>query len=664
MADEQKKLDKKGDDSEKKNESSNKKKRRRKPRSDIDATKKVTGRPLADFKNTLQGEVKQNADINKTKNQNNESLNASKKKKRRGKKKPKSLDSSAGQANDQVKPTESTENKKAKSLSFSDSKDAKSPEVVYQYTQPEQSGSEDSIQVFPLSDDSSSGKSIKEEDKKVTDASALEPEDVSKDDRGEESEQSEDQKIGLDSDVEPESEFEKNEESKDKRVQSKAPQLGPDDIQVAPHGANLNLQQEKFSGEENELDEAFSGGEESDDTGRNDEQGDWMDLMKRRHESDQQSISTEDPKEFEGKDAVKENPEVNVASQDAEAADLRVDEKPKEFDEKDSDAKSKVKFEGPVEEEKYPSDINFIGEKNSILDILGRARNTILKVIGSVFNLKIIFVLLFIVVLAGGAYLLFSSNILGGFNKWFGGGSADKEVTVSDEDLYRENGFMGANIFGENTGSVKDLIPVQVRISDFFGRLQEPREQGETGISAATYFGELMDQREIVNMFVDYVNTLERIQNFYQVDVYELLDKTTNREEALNNYLSDLRQALDEGKTSLSAIQLNKDDLSESYSSLSPDKQQFEDDFFVSLKNLEAQKSDVMLKSFVDASQKQVALKARVAALDRLLEYYESALAKVELRISAIEKNMEALSRGIRVVDVPGAGIDLIIREE
>ncbi len=652
MADDQKKLNQGGEQPKKKTESSNssnKKKRRRKPRTDIDATKKVTGSQLAEFKDSLPGEIKQNTDINKQKNDNGEHLTVPKKKKRRRrKKKPKAPDSVTGES----KPAVPAEDKKENG--------PKSPELIYQYTQPEQKSEEESIQVFPLAENSDSNQT---ESKQEVDSSVPEPEELPVDEESEvpdEPEQTE-QPVAPD-EPEPSESSKKTEESNINNDEQKIDRLGPEDIQVAPHGTDLYQQQSDLP-PTNDLEQAYDGSNESNEPEES-EQESWVDLMKRHQEADQQSSPLEKSDADEVKDENIEQPEVRVGPESSEVADVRVDEKPKELDEKDSDAASKVEFKGQVEEEKYPSDINFIGEKNSILDVLKRVGNTVLKVLGSVFNFKVIFGLLIVALLAGGGYFFLGGDIWSNFDGWFGGGEADNGINISDEGLYEENGFLGASIFGENQGSMKDLIPVQVGIADFFGRLREPREQGETGISAATYYGELMDEREIVNMFVSYVDTLERMQNLYQVDVYELLDKTTDREEALRNYLIDLRDALEEGRISLDAIELNIDDLSQSFNSLSPDKQQYEDDFFASLEDLEAEKSDVLLKSFVDASQKQVALKARVAALERLKEYYDNALAKVERRISAIDQNMEALSRGIRVVDVPGAGIDLIVREQ
>jgi len=247
----------------------------------------------------------------------------------------------------------------------------------------------------------------------------------------------------------------------------------------------------------------------------------------------------------------------------------------------------------------------------------------------------------------------------------FGGAEPDtgNKVVYSGE-LDDLPGIFTAVLFGSNEGAIVDLYPVEIMVADYFGTLSEPKETGETGISAAVHFGELMDEKNIVNMFVEYVVILEEMQNLYQVDVYDLLDRTKNRETVLNDYLADLKGIQGEGSEAYRSIKLNIDELTVSYNSLGSDKDKFENDFFMSLELLQPEKSDVLLKSFVDASQKQVALKARVAALKRLSEFYESASLKLDRRISSVEKNMDALVKGIKVVDVPGAGIDLIIHSD
>jgi hypothetical protein len=262
------------------------------------------------------------------------------------------------------------------------------------------------------------------------------------------------------------------------------------------------------------------------------------------------------------------------------------------------------------------------------------------------------------------AFFHFKINemILGGF----GGEGVITESEgepLSDEEM-RKFGLASALLFGGNMGSKTDLVPVEIQVALYFGQLMEPKIEGETGITAATYYGELQDQKDVVNRFVDYVRTLESMQNLYQIDVYEMLEKTSKREAALDAYLADLIDLSGRGKRVQDAIKVNIDDLTVSYQSLSPGKDQYESDFFAALEEMKPEKSDTLLKGFVDISQKQTALKARISALQKLLDYYGTAITRLDKRILAIKENKEALVRGIRVVDVPGGGIDIIIREE
>lgn len=219
-------------------------------------------------------------------------------------------------------------------------------------------------------------------------------------------------------------------------------------------------------------------------------------------------------------------------------------------------------------------------------------------------------------------------------------------------------------LFGELRGTFADFWPERLEIVNVFGQLRESKVEGETGITAITFYGALEDEREQINQFTTYVEQLEKLRNLYSIDVYALLDRSTQRSATLLEYLDDLRQARTETQQTLQALQLNIDHLRLSYDSLGNNQTQFERDFFVALQNLEAEKSDVLLKSFIDINQKQIALRARIGALQKLVQYYNTALERVDLRILAIEQNTEALVQGIRVVDVPGSDIDIIVRPE
>lgn len=226
----------------------------------------------------------------------------------------------------------------------------------------------------------------------------------------------------------------------------------------------------------------------------------------------------------------------------------------------------------------------------------------------------------------------------------------------------RAFGITTALIFAQNKGAVSDRLTPDISVALYYGGLQEPRVQGETGISAATFYGELKDQADFVNVYVEYVDTLEHMQSLYKTDVYKLLDQTTKRDVALLKHIDELKAMKDKGLRIQEQIGINLDDLKVSFESLNGEKNKGETDFFAALSDLQGQKSDTLLKQFIEVSQKQVALKARIAALTKLQAYYVTALMRLDKRLEAIDKNRDPLIQGIRVVDVPGSDLDLIIR--
>jgi hypothetical protein len=235
------------------------------------------------------------------------------------------------------------------------------------------------------------------------------------------------------------------------------------------------------------------------------------------------------------------------------------------------------------------------------------------------------------------------------------------EVRI-DKAMQRQFGIISTSIFGANGGSEDDLVPPHILMAVYFGELREPRVKGETGISAATFYGELKDGADVVNQFVVYLGNLEDVQNLYKTDVYEMLDRSTERDKVLLDYLEKLKEAREKSKILHDQIVINADDFRKSYDSLSPDKTKYEQDFFTAMEMLEPEKSDLLLKGFIDITQKQSALKARISALAKLETYYKTVLDKLDKRILAVEQNRDALIQGIRVVDIPGADLNIIIR--
>lgn len=237
------------------------------------------------------------------------------------------------------------------------------------------------------------------------------------------------------------------------------------------------------------------------------------------------------------------------------------------------------------------------------------------------------------------------------------------EIDVDIENL-NEWGISTGLLFGRNKGTSNDRIESSIQNAFYFGKLQEPAEQGETGITPAYHFGLREDEKIETNRFIQYIDHLRSVQELYRVDVYAMLDQTTSRDEKLFEYLGQLQEMQQQSEDILNLeIFPQIDEFKISYNSLNPDRTRYEQEFFNALGDLAGENADFLLKSFIDVSQKQSALRARLAALEQLASYYRTVLERLQIRIETVDKNKDALIQGIRVIDIPGNDLDIIIRE-
>lgn len=238
--------------------------------------------------------------------------------------------------------------------------------------------------------------------------------------------------------------------------------------------------------------------------------------------------------------------------------------------------------------------------------------------------------------------------------------TGDNQQVVVDDRLLQILGFKTAQVLGENRGDVTDNVYNVFFNANYFGKLKDPVFYGETGVTSAIFFGFGRDEEFFQNKFVYYVKYLEKLNLANKVKIADVLDSKTRRDEALDEFILETTDLFERGNELRKEINVQIDDLKVSTNSLNPDKSRYEIDFFASLQDLEASKADELLKKFIDVTQKQVELKAKLAALSKLSEYYESVLVNMKLRLEAVQKNREALISGVTVTETPGVDLELI----
>ncbi|MCC7432033.1 hypothetical protein IT412_00755 [Candidatus Peregrinibacteria bacterium] len=280
--------------------------------------------------------------------------------------------------------------------------------------------------------------------------------------------------------------------------------------------------------------------------------------------------------------------------------------------------------------------------------------------------LKYIGAIMIVLILAIGAFWIGSSlKILENIGGWFTPKPGqemvigDNSKVIIDANAQRKWGFFAAVRFGENMGDKRDLGFNVFFNANYFGKLKDPVFYGETGISASIYYGFGKDDLYQKNRFIYYVSYLRRIVFANQVKVADVLNNKQRRDVALDDYTSQIKELFESGNKLRKEINVQIDEFKIAFNSLNGEKDRYETDFFASLSETEGEKADLLLQKFIETSQKQIEVKAKLAALTQLSQNYETLLIKLKLRIEAIEKNRDALISGVTVEDIPGSDIDL-----
>lgn len=279
---------------------------------------------------------------------------------------------------------------------------------------------------------------------------------------------------------------------------------------------------------------------------------------------------------------------------------------------------------------------------------------------------NILSIVVFLAVLIGAFWLGASLHLVDTVTGWFKA-KPGLELTVGNNDkvnfdaeMIRRSGFYTAKVFGANGGDQRYRMDAVFYNAYYFGKLKDPISITETGFSAAIYYGFGRDMEYARNKFVYYVRYLAKVRNANQVDVGASLNGKLRRDEALDQLTADLQAVFDEGNKLRKEINVQIDDLKVSVNSLNPDKDRYEADFFSSLEKAEAEKASLLIDKFIESSQKQIELKAKLAALTQLSADYENDLINLKLKLEGITKNRAALIEGVTVTEVPGSNINLV----
>lgn len=162
---------------------------------------------------------------------------------------------------------------------------------------------------------------------------------------------------------------------------------------------------------------------------------------------------------------------------------------------------------------------------------------------------------------------------------------------------------------------------------------------------------------------IAYVNVLSRIRVLYETDIQAMLNRSTDRNRALNDFISSMKSVASDARKSLGEIAQRKLTLQSEFDSITAAKQLQEEQYFANLSANNPSETSQSLANFTELARQSVDIRARYRALHKIEEYMNRYAAAVETRIRDTEFNREALIKGVKVIDVEGSDIDLIIPE-
>lgn len=153
-----------------------------------------------------------------------------------------------------------------------------------------------------------------------------------------------------------------------------------------------------------------------------------------------------------------------------------------------------------------------------------------------------------------------------------------------------------------------------------------------------------------------------QIQNALSVDLFQYLNQSVSRADALDSYLHLLSQLLNKTQERMNDLNTKVTFLDANSSSRNQEISQSEQQFFQQLNALNGMNAEEELKRFIDLRENQAEIRAKLGAYRSLYNYYSFFRPRLENLIREIQLNREALIAGVRVTEIQNMTLPLINR--
>ncbi|MBN2307051.1 hypothetical protein JXD20_03640 [Candidatus Peregrinibacteria bacterium] len=157
---------------------------------------------------------------------------------------------------------------------------------------------------------------------------------------------------------------------------------------------------------------------------------------------------------------------------------------------------------------------------------------------------------------------------------------------------------------------------------------------------------------------------LGQISNTLSVDVFAYLNQADNRSDALDNFIHLLETLNQRALTRVQDLSSVINFLNANFQSQEVTLNLTEEAFFNNLQIFDGENAEEDLGKFIGLQKDQTEVKAKIGAYQRLKDYYEFFLPKIDNLLRAIKANRDPLIAGVKVVEIQNMTLPLIIREK
>lgn len=266
-----------------------------------------------------------------------------------------------------------------------------------------------------------------------------------------------------------------------------------------------------------------------------------------------------------------------------------------------------------------------------------------------------------------GCLVVLIGVIYGGFTVWtnygaelltkISGDSSDTPAdTPSDETPATDETSKRPRPQSGVTTPVESGVPQSVSVGT--GLATEPVVVPDTGIFSTVAVGQ---ESVLATPFSYYVTQFKLLENAYGVDINQLLNQATDRRARYKAQLLLMNSLYAKANESLSEMLAEIDSLTAELTKHTEAQTTAEKNFFDEVAALNGPATDVLLEQFTNEAQRVISLRARVRALQRVATLYKNALPRFEARIRDLELNQEPLISGLKVYDVAGSDLQLVV---